>query len=124
MNNERKETTFEELIKRVSAADIAPYDYKSVHIPVNFEKSESLRITNMNKDEMNLKVNIDTKAVTKELKKLRKHLKKTKHLYKEVISLSDQLDELEVKHDEDIETVRALTQQAHASERLSNRHDR
>lgn len=78
----------------------------------------------MNKDEMNLKVNIDTKAVTKELKKLQKQLKKTKHLYKEVISLSDQLDELEVKHDEDIETVRALIQQAHASERLRNRHDR
>lgn len=92
MNNERKETTLEELIKRVSAADIAPYDYKSVHIPVNFEKSEALRSTNMNKDEMNLKVNIDTKAVTKELKKLRKHLKKTKHLYEEVISLQQKLN--------------------------------
>lgn len=45
----------------------------------------------MNKDEMNLKVNIDTKAVTKELKKLRKHLKKTKHLYEEVISLQQKL---------------------------------
>lgn len=65
----------------------------------------------MNKDEMNLKVNIDTKAVTKELKKLQKQLKKTKHLYKEVISLSEQLDELEVKHDRNIETVRALIQQ-------------
>lgn len=124
MNNERKETTLAELIKQISAADITPYDYKSVHIPVNFEKSESLRITDMNKDEMNLKVNIDTKSAFKELKKLQKQLKKTKHLYKEVISLSDQLDELEVKHDENIETVRALTQQAHASERLSNRHDR
>lgn len=91
MNNERKETILAELVKQISASDIAPYDYKSVHIPVNFEKSESLRSTDMNKDEMNLKVNIDTKAVTKELKKLRKHLKKTKHLYKEVISLQQKL---------------------------------
>ena len=66
MNDERKETTLAELIKQISAADIAPYNYKSVHIPVNFEKSESLRSTDMNKDEMNLEVNIDTKAVTKE----------------------------------------------------------
>lgn len=65
MNDKRKETTIEELIKHVSAADIAPYTYKLVHIPVNFEKSEALRSTDMNKDEMNLKVNIDTKAVTK-----------------------------------------------------------
>ena len=91
MNNERKKTTLEELIKQISAADIAPYDYKSVRVPVNFEKSESLRSTDMNKDEMNLKVNIDTKAVTKELKKPRKHLKKTKHLYEEVISLQQKL---------------------------------
>ena len=73
MNNERKETTLAELIKQISAANIAPYDYKSVHIPVNFEKSESLRSTDTNKEEMNLKVNIDTKSALKELKKLRKH---------------------------------------------------
>lgn len=91
MNDERKETTFAELIKQISTADIAPYDYKSVHIPVNFEKSESLRSTDMNKDEMNLKVNIDTKAATKELKKLQKQLKKTKHLYKEVLNLQQKL---------------------------------
>lgn len=87
MNNERKETTLAELIKQISAAKIAPYDYKSVHIPVNFEKSESLRSTDTNKEEMNLKVNIDTKSALKELKKLRKQLKKTKHLYKEVLNL-------------------------------------
>ncbi|WP_304250512.1 hypothetical protein [Limosilactobacillus gastricus] len=87
MNNERKETTLAELIKQISAANIAPYDYKSVHIPVNFEKSESLRSTDTNKEEMNLKVNIDTKSALKELKKLRKQLKKTKHLYKEVLNL-------------------------------------
>lgn len=91
MNNERKETTLAELIKQISAANIAPYDYKSVHIPVNFEKSESLRSTDTNKEEMNLKVNIDTKSALKELKKLRKQLKKTKHLYKEVISLQQKL---------------------------------
>lgn len=43
MNNERKETALAELIKQISAADIAPYDYKLVHIPVNFEKIRSIK---------------------------------------------------------------------------------
>lgn len=46
----------------------------------------------MNKEEMNLKVNVDTKSAFKELKKLQKQLKKTKHLYKEVISLRQKLN--------------------------------